>query len=336
MISLRLALGSLAAMAVATAWTGGLAVIDYHGRFDAAAPPLVLTAGDRSPYWQALVSGARAAAHAEHVPLTVTWPSEEDHCEANPLSASGPSRPAQRFGRIIGRYPPEPDAVLVAQFGTLETAISNDASDDAAKYLFHVGMANYPAGRNCAALARELLPRGGTVIAWIESRPSSEASISLNGLREELRRCGQSADAAEIHLVVHRAAPDSSTTGGELAEEVRRRNAQFVVDLTGQPVERILTSLEALPANERPGVITFDSSEHALAAIEMGKVQAVVTTDSFQCGYQAVARMALLQRRDPCELPVDGRGSILLPSLVVRQEDIAEFRASRQTVVQNP
>lgn len=334
MICLRLAFGAIAAMAVATALTGGLAVIDYRGRGALATPPLELTAGDRSPYWQALVEGARAAARAGRVPLTVTWPDAGDRSEAIPPSASGSNWPVQRLGRLVGPYPQGPDTVLVAQMGTFATEISDDAPDDDAKYLFRVGMAYYSAGRNCAALVREFVPRGGTVIALVDSSPSSEAAIGLNGLREELLRCNPG-DAA-VNLVVHQAGAGSSTTGRDLVGKARRYEAQLVVDLTGQPVGQVLAFLETLPPETRPAVITFDSSERTLAAIEAEEVHALVTTDPFQCGYQAVSRMALLQRCNPCELPVDGRGSILLPSQVVRREDVAEFRDRLHIGAQTP
>lgn len=333
MIGLRLALAAIALMAVATAGIGGLAILDDRSCPD-GAPPLRLIAADDSSFWRAVASGAQAAAKDRGVELQVEWPRKESSNES--LAAVAGERSNEMVGTLCGRHALMGDTLLAAEIMRSLPRALNNAGSCGGGIVLDVTMANYSAGQLCAETAVDALPSGGTIAVLMEANPSKSAAGRFDGFRHYLRTLhagGEGANSSEISVVVHRVDRQSPARLRQIAEEVQGEGGQLVIDFTNAAVEPLLRAFDAASSADRPRVIAFDSSDRALEAIETGDLFAIVTPDPFQCGYQAVSRVSFLQQRGFIEHPANGRGSILLPPLVVRQGGVAEFRSSRRSGV---
>lgn len=305
MLGLRLALGAIALMAVLTASIGGLAVVDFDGSEETVS--LVLTSGGDGLYWDALANGARAAAARRGVQLSIREGVVDDGCAT--LSIVGADESASCCG----------GATL-------------------SPHLFHVGMANYSAGRLCAHYAAKHVPVGGKIVVLTDGSDHSPSTPRLQGFRDTLRyyNCDgplrkqwrvevvDIVDAAPEHEV------DDLATAG-----VRHVDAALVFDFTGGSAEALVKSFTEGASEQRSRLVSFDPSEASLAAIETGELAAVVTHDPYQCGYQAVDRLVMYHRSDLLGRPAKGRGCIHVPAQFVERGTLAEYRSGLKTAVSN-
>jgi ABC-type sugar transport system substrate-binding protein len=107
----------------------------------------------------------------------------------------------------------------------------------------------------------------------------------------------------------------------------RHPDASCVVDLGCWTDRTSIATLAATARKRAMKFVTFDQSDAALAAVEAGEIYAVIRDNPFMQGYQAVERLAQFLRGGALALPIQGRGHINVPATVVRQENLANFRA---------
>ena len=289
MLGLRLALGAIALMAVLTASIGGLAVVDFAGNKE--TPQLVLTLGGDGSYWDAVARGARAAAARRGVQLSVSESVGVDGCAT--LAIVGGDESASCCGE--------------------ETNLP---------HLFHVGIANYSAGRLCAHYAAKHVAAGGKIVALLEASDDSPSQPRLQGFSDTL--CyyegeGQSQEKWRVEVV-----PVVNGISNAIAQHA---DAALVIDFTDGSAAALQECFPEASADQRPRLVSFDSSEVSWAAIETGELAAVVTHDPYQCGYQAVDRLAMYHRSDLIARPARGKGSVLVPVHLVERGTLAEYRS---------
>ena len=295
MLGLRLALGAIALMAVMTASVGGLALFDFDSRHASAA--LELSLGGAGESWDALASGAQAAANRCGATLTVK-------------SAA------------------EPAAATLAVVGAAETA-SCGSEAIMSPHTLHVGIANYSAGRICAQYVGRHAAAGSSIVVLMERSPRSPAAARLQGFRDTLRYF-KSADATQSPwhvevIAVPDAACDPDAAWAALASE--HADAAIVFDFTGQAAERLQHCFCDVSRDRRPRLVSFDQSEASLAAIETGELAAIIAHNPYQCGYQAVDRLIMYHRSGALGRPAAGRGCINVPVQLVERGTLAEFRS---------
>lgn len=298
MLGLRLAIGAIALMAVMTAGAGVLALIGYENSEELTA--IVLQTDGCDPYWQALVAGAQAAADDHGAELTVLQRCPLQHPHTGLLS-------------IVG--------------GQLRATCGASPGGDDCN--IHVGLANYRAGKACADLAREILPRGGNVVALISDAKSESSRVKLEGFRDVIEQVISRANPKHpaIDLTVEKIAATSGDVVGDQLAEIAARHpaANLVIDFTGGSARVLQRSFRG---DKGPQLITFDQSDEALDLIETGDVAAAIAHDPFQCGYVAVDRLISIHQGNPLTRPSQGKGFVFLTPRIVRPGDVAEFRAS--------
>lgn len=297
MLGLRLAIGSIALMAVLTASVGGLALVDFDGN---ETPTFVeLRLGGDGPFWDAVANGAKQAAEKRGANLFVL-PSESNSTGVGTLSISGVDGTASCGGDAA-----EPGRLL------------------------HIGMANYATGRVCAQFAASKLQSGDRIVAIVDRRDDSPTAPRLDGFRDELQRY-RAKDRRlkwELEVVdVGGASRQRRETLSEYAETCG--DAAMAIDFTGGPAADLAVLDQSQQGGGRPLVVSFDRSEAALAAIETGAVAAVVTHDPFQCGFLAVDRFVVFSRSDAMSRPAAGCGHIFVPPQLVEPGTLAEYRSS--------
>jgi ABC-type sugar transport system substrate-binding protein len=285
-------------MAVLTASMGGLAVMDVDG--SEATIQVELRLGGVGDYWDALANGARDAAASRGVEMTVAEEIEPAGCATLTIHSDGET--ASCGG----------DAILSPQ-------------------MFHVGMANYAAGRLCAHYAAKHAVAASKIVVLIDSSPNSAAASRLQGFRDTLRyheSAGQSQGAWQVEVVsiIGDAASLELTDLEKVATE--HADAEIIFDFTGGPAEWLHESFRRGETPQQPRLVTFDQSETALEAIETGDVAAVVAHDPRQCGYHALDRLVVFHRSDLLGRPAAGCGFIHIPAELVERGTLAEFRSS--------
>lgn len=297
MLSLRLAFAAIALMALLTASTGVLAIVEIEG--DEPQLSIDLTLGGDGPYWEAVANGARDSAAHRGVELAI-----RDDIEPSGralLSIVGAEETAS-CGGDVGMAPP----------------------------MFHVGVANYAAGRLCAHYAAKNVPTGRGILLITDGAAQSPAEARLQGFLDTTRYYDD--DDRSRHpwtVAIVAIAHGSGNDQRELAAAIKKHGeAALIIDFTGRPVAELQNSSVDRGRNAMPRLLTFDQSQAALAAIETGDVAAVVTHDPYQCGFQAVDRLIMFHRSDLLGRPAAGKGFIHVPAQLVERGNLAEFRSS--------
>ncbi|WP_428304793.1 substrate-binding domain-containing protein [Lacipirellula sp.] len=299
MIGLRLALGAIAVMAVMTAGMGGLAVLDYQ--VSAPEHSMVLLTGGHSEYWQALATGAQAAADENGVDLSIAWPpAGETRC--GKLSMAGSSG----FTATCGYGPG----------GATQT--------------FHVGEASFGAGRRCAKYVTSLLHDGDDVLLIVDNRCCALPIERLQGFQHAMKfwmgADPQSSQAKSKCIVKHLVTEGERTAAQQIAAAISRHSPRVVVDLRLGAATELAAAVADL--SDPPLLVTFDQSEAALELVELGKVAGIIAHDPRLCGYLAVDRLAYFHSAEKLAFPAAGKGQLNVPAVIVRPGEVAEFRAS--------
>lgn len=298
MLGLRLALGAIALMAVLTASIGGLAIVDFERSSE--KPTLELTLGGEGPYWDAMANGARAAAERRQAALVISEGFSED------------------------------GQATLAILGTSESA-SCGGDQAPSEHLFHVGIANYAAGRACAQYADRRSEAGSTIVALVDDSDHSPCRARLQGFLDTLRYFDDDGGfplKQRVEVVAITGDGSEHQEGDLTAIAKQHADAAIVIDFTGGSAGALQKSFAHGHSNVRPQLVSFDPSEAALAAIETGELAAVVTHDPYVCGFQAVDRLVMFHRSELVARPAAGRGCIYVRAQLVERGTLAEFRSA--------
>ena len=293
------------------------------------APKLVLVTGGLDPYQQAVALGAEAAAQARGVDLDVLQISGSDVGTAtatlDSLVRDGVN------GVVISRSVNERAPLAVRELAEKTKVVTCGEDAWPSHRLCHVGTGDYSSGRIAANVARAALSGGGRVIVLVDDATRGAGASRRHGFRESLRDHTSRLELVETY--------EDFGHLGLCARNMRRAASQHpdvtcIVDLGDRANRSSIAVLASIAEDTGVKLITFDRSDAALAAVEAGRVFAVIGDDPFQQGYQAVDRLANFCREGEMSFPAPGRGQVNVPASVVRQRGPvgldAQRRASRR------
>jgi ribose transport system substrate-binding protein len=315
------ACGSLfAAVAACIAWVAA----------PPTAPPkqLVLIVAGPTADDEALAAGARAAAQEQGVDLRVEIPSRRADLRAQTELLA---RVKQQRPDGVALCPVRPhDQVSQIDDLSASTHLVLCRSDaPSTQRRSYVGAGDYATGRVGAQAVRRLVPSGGDVVVFYDDCSPSHA-LRLEGLHQALHesqplQCAPLCSVA-AHAVGRSAAEFKSVLQRVLADHA---DLKWLVCFSARQSDLAASMLANM---EKTGVkiVAFEPTEGTFAALEAGRIDAVVADDPYQIGYFAVTHLAAICRYNARELPVAGRGSVFIRSQVVTRGDLAAFRAGRR------
>jgi ABC-type sugar transport system substrate-binding protein len=306
-----------------------------------ATPNLVLVTGGQDSYQQAVALGAQAAANRRGVELEikplVDGDSQAAAAALEELSHGGV------HGVVICRSVNDRAPLAVRELAEKTKVVTCGEDVWPSHRICHVGTGAYSAGRLCASVVKEALPRGGRIVVLVDDAARGPGAARLAGFRENLIWVGGVSDPHDPppQLEVVECLEDFGHVG-LCARNMRQAASRYpdatcIVDLGDRMEGR--SSIAALATTaDATGVklITFDRSDAALAAVEEGSVYAVIGDDPFQQGYQAIDRLADFCREGEISFPARGRGHVNVPASVVRQHGAAEPDGQRRTARRMP
>lgn len=299
MLGLRLALCAIAIMGMMTAGVGVVAVIDAQS----AAEPVsvVLQVDGSNGYWKALIAGAKAAAAEHRADLVVLPGRQRLHPGEALLSIEG--------GKVRATCGIAP--------------LTGDAH-------FHVGLADYSAGRSCAALALGMSPPGSRFLLLINNAARDSSMARLQGFQDAIQQLELTERTAAPEVIVETVDAAADAREEQLkAIATRHQSAAVVIDFSRNSASDLSNSFPRR-RGEAPRLVTFDQGDDALKLVETGDVAAIVAHDSFQCGYLALQRLLDAHRSHSLSRPSAGKGYIYVRPTIVRAGNVAEFRAGQK------
>ena len=292
-------------------------------RYGEARPRVVLITADATPFWQRVADGAEKAADQYGVELTVMSPDgtlgDQNRCVDESTSLAE--------AMIISPVDPERQTGKLRDVANRTKLITMDSDSELSDRICFVGMDNYAAGKDAAALLRTALPSGGRVLIAAGPLDKTNGQERRQGLIDALlqreSRSALNIDPVEapitggsyviVRTVVDELTPESAA---EKVAEALRADPQIdaVVGLYAYHATAIAEAVEDVAADRGITVIGFDALPGTLEAIENGAVYGVIAQDQFGYGFQSV-RMACDSVQGYDNAPLSGR--LTLPPLVV-------------------
>jgi ribose transport system substrate-binding protein len=329
----RTALWALALVAV-------IAAIAYRIQvFSEPAPPppakILFVTGGTGPYWDLTVAGANAAAKRNKVELDVRMPPAQEGLAGQM--------------EILTRIDDGIDGVALSPIDSAgQTHMINDLSDRMRVVTFdtdaklserhsHIGASNFSAGRTCARLVGEAVPRGGKVAVLISNQTQENLIERKSGFNERIVQMSDDKlpDGTVTEYTVVGYFEDDGNRGkcAENIAEVLKQNPELAcfVGLNSMHGPVLLEELKKLGKLGQIKLVTFDADEATLDGIEQGYIHATVAQDPYKYGLEAVNTLVTLCQGEGTDLPIVGRGSTYLPVEAIRQDNLEPFRdAMRQ------
>lgn len=285
----------------------------------------IITGGD-GPYWQLVRNGAVAAAEELDAQVDVMMPKDEDLEGQTQLITSVKRDKYNGLG--VSPLDADGQTALINRLSEGMSVVTLDSDAPLANRATYIGASNVAAGQQAAMLIREALPDGGKILVLMANKTKQNNRERREGFEEQLN--AGDADGGEIEIVDFVTdAQSREATVDKLATKLSETDGlDGLVGMNAQHGEIMLKAIDEAGASDLQ-VVAFDAEEATLKGIESGDIFGAVAQDPFQYGYQTVRLIDDFRRRDSANLPLPGAaGSWTVPTKIIRQENLEEFRKS--------
>lgn len=296
-------------------------------------PSIVFITADSTPYWDRVVEGAQDAASQIGVDLKIT-------------KANGTLR--DQNAKLAAATAAGADAIIISpvdglrQTGTLREVaqtspvVTMDSDSELSGRVCFVGMDNYTAGKEAAAMVRRALPNGGRVLITSGPLDKSNGQERRQGLIDSLMgredRSELNADPLAEPIVGTNFTIvatlvddlDAAHTTKQIAELLGSgEKIDAIVGLYAYHAPAAAQAIAESGASSGIAIVGFDALPETLDLIEHGAVFGVIAQDQYGYGFHSV-RMAAEAVEGYDNAPLSGR--LTLPPMRVTLPSVDRIR----------
>jgi ribose transport system substrate-binding protein len=294
-------------------------------------PTLVFVTGGTGPYWQATIEGAQAAARSLQAKLLVESPEKQENLEDQQEILRKIDK-TKVDGLAVSPLDAEQQVELIDQLCEGLRVVTFDSDAPKSKRLSHVGTSNFSAGRMCARLVSEAIPDGGEIAVFLANATKENLIDRKGGFQERISQLaddveeGQEAPKYKIVGFLEDNGSDEKCVANLVQVLKEHPKVNCLVTLNARQGPVVLAHLEQVGKLEQVQIITFDTNEATLAAIESGRVYATIAQDPYRFGYEAVRTLIELCHGEDRYLPIVGRGAVYVGAEPIRKDNLEDFR----------
>ena len=296
-------------------------------------PQIAIVTASQDPYWDLVITGARAAAERSKVRLIVIRPPSDPDEQARQVQ----ELLEQKIdGIAISPISPSKETALLSQIASKTNLVTIDSDSPLVGRLCFVGTDSYTAGRMCGEQVRQAAPDGGEIMISIGTLEKENGRLRRQGVIDELldrsyepARASTDASATEkgprytILTVTDDLDPEKATK--LTAQAIKDHpNLKCIVGIFAYSTPAILKALEQTHKLGEIPVVGFDVNERTLQGIEAGHVKSSMMQDMYSCGFEAVRILADAARGNRSGLPAFQMH--YLACTVVDKDNIAAIR----------
>src|SRR5690349_15862762 len=218
----------------------------------------------------------------------------------------------------ISPVDPQNQTALIDAAAKQALVFTQDSDAPQSARTCYIGTDNVAAGRQAGQLIREAIPEGGAIMLFVGKLDARNAQERVQGIKEVLA-------GSNIHIIdVRTDDADNVRAKANAADTlVRYPDIKGLVGLWSYTGPAILNAVREAGKVGRVRIITFDEADETLAGIKAGAIHATVVQQPYECGYQAIKRMAQAVRGDRSFIPATKQ--IIVPTLVVNSANVDEF-----------
>jgi ribose transport system substrate-binding protein len=321
-----LIVGTTFAFAAIVGFASYVIVVD----FSAAPPPHVLLIGDvNSATWERTSTGARCAANTLKLHLdieTIDGEAQLDE-QLESIRRMGVAAYNGVAFHTAGSTSQLRVINALAEQAKLVT-VGNDRDDS--KRLCHVAFSEFENGRLVARVVRGALKSSNQPVLLIGSATELETDANgserLQGFQMEWQVTEQLGVTSALRFLTLQRNLSKSELEQLLSAAIANPELGAVVALDSNAANCLLAAQAAGPHNRRTALFAFDPTDDILKAIEDGRVRCAVANDPFQCGYEAVRRLAIYAPKNASELPAAGHGEERIFGEAITQSNLRDVR----------
>lgn len=222
-------------------------------------------------------------------------------------------------GIAISPVDPESQTAMLNKVAKKTLLVTQDSDAPKSDRACYIGTDNRSAGRQAGELIKEAIPGGGKVIVFAGRIDAQNARERLEGIKEAIQ--GSRAEILEVRTDDN---DPSRAKAGVTDALVTYPEVKCLVGLWSYNGPAILSAVREAGKAGRVKIICFDEEEETLAGVKEGQIYATIVQQPFEFGRQAIILMTKYLRGDESAFPADRK--VIVPMLVVRQEDVAAFR----------
>lgn len=302
----------------------------YNGPQTKPPPKLIVMTGGSSPYWQLIANGAEASAQANKADLKLIVVDKDEDVEGqtqllSKLELSGVD------GVALSPLDATQQTRFINKLAEQSVVVTIDSDAPLSNRLCYIGASNYAAGSLCAELVSQAVPDGGEVAVLVANLTKNNVLERKQALEEGLAGGDAETETSEskYEVVAELADEGDLSRCREQLTEVLDDHPDLacIVGLNSYHAEQIVAVLKERKKLGEIKVVSFDTEDATLEAIEEGHIYATVAQDPYHYGYEAVRWLANNSQRTGNQLPLMGtRSTVHISTRALRPDDVPDFR----------
>lgn len=222
-------------------------------------------------------------------------------------------------GIAISPVDPANQTAMLDDAAARTLVFTHDSDAPASKRTCYVGTDNVAAGRQAGELIKSVLPGGGKIMLFVGQIDARNAQERLQGIKEVIAGTNISV------LDVRTDDTDRVRAKANVAETlVAHPDVAALVGLWSYNGPAILNAVRDASKIGQVPIVTFDEEDETLTGVKSGAIAGTVVQQPFEFGYEAITRMAKVLGGDRSVIPASGQ--VFIPTRVLRQNDVDEFR----------
>lgn len=198
--------------------------------------------------------------------------------------------------------------------------ITQDSDATGSDRACYVGTDNVAAGRQAAALVKEALPQGGTIMVFVGMMDASNAQQRYQGLKEAI--AGTNIKILDVRTDNTDRVRAKSNAADTL---VRYPEISAMVGLWSYNGPAILSAARDAGKIGKVKIIAFDEEDETLRGVKEGAIFATVVQQPFEFGFQSIELMSKILSGDRSVIPPGKQ--IFVPTLAIKKDGIDQFIA---------
>jgi ribose transport system substrate-binding protein len=221
-------------------------------------------------------------------------------------------------GIAISPVDPDNQTQLLNDVAKQTLVFTHDSDAPNSDRACYVGTDNVAAGRQAAALIKEALPQGGSIMIFVGKLDARNAQERLQGIKEALQ-------GSNIQILdVRTDDTDRVRAKSNVSETlVRYPDIAGLVGLWSYNGPAILNATRDAGKLNQVKIICFDEEDETLAGVKDGSIYGTVVQQPFEFGYRAITMMAKALAGDRSEIPASKQ--VFVPTLIIKRDNVEEF-----------
>ncbi len=182
----------------------------------------------------------------------------------------------------------------------------------------YIGTDNHDAGKRVGELLKQALPEGGKAMIFLGKIDAQNSKDRVSGIKEAIK---------DTKIRILDVLPDDTdrflAKANVIHTLVNHPDVAALVGLWSYNGPAILSSVKDAGKVGQVKIVCFDEEDETLAGVKEGAIFGTVVQQPFEFGRLAIVCMAKYLRGDKSVVPESKE--IIVPTLVVRQENVDEF-----------